>query len=261
MTSHLAHRGALLAFALFALPALTGCFLFHRTAEGDPPPLPTDAGPLDGDARTGPFTRSCLAQDVRIIECDACAVQSAYWNGSYCELGSSCDCIGEDCDARFDSIRECNDAMAPCLDELCASTGGTPEIGCGHSLCGERNEDPCLVAAPVCRCPADSNFLPTYGCVRDPVCGAAPVEPRALCEASGGAWGPTCCPSRCGEPCGDDCVDNACTCGRFEVFSERVGCIRVDACASNGDPCDRTEDCPLSMTCSEGVCSTLACAE
>jgi hypothetical protein len=161
--------------------ALTGCPETHSTVDAacrcdggsaDVPP-PLDA-PIDDDAgRDAPVLDvdpSCATpQDARPEGgCDA--ELGVVWTGDFCASISGCSCVGEDCDALYDSVAECVAAhpgcprscggLTPfgsprCLDtELCdypdgSSCGGDDSTG----VCRPRPTDcPEPGGVPVCGC-------------------------------------------------------------------------------------------------------------
>jgi len=85
------------------------------------------------------------------------------WNGSECVGIAGCECSGEDCDALFASMEECQGAYANtgCMGTICTSTDdptpcgeglicAAPNFGCGPGTCSEVQCSPDTGA--VCGC-------------------------------------------------------------------------------------------------------------
>ncbi len=57
----------------------------------------------------------CAPQDVQWV--GGCEPVGPYhWNGSSCEFGVGCECVGEDCDAQFATEDECLNAYRACFE-------------------------------------------------------------------------------------------------------------------------------------------------
>jgi hypothetical protein len=79
-------------------------------------------------------------------------------------------------------------------------------------------------------------LMVSSGCYRSheiggPAVDGGPLDPPALCAATGGSWrsGP-CCPTRCGDECPLDCVSANCRCPDDAIWEGERGCVRSPEC-------------------------------
>lgn len=227
---------------------MPGCYLSHglederldggRLDGGRDVDAPRDVRPVD----TGPDVArdggaaTCLTTIVLITQCspgcDPTRDPLWYFTEVGCVPAPCGECVGP-CVPPTTTFEACHDAHRHCTSELCRDTGGvwvTTAEECHHRVCGRPGPVDCEVGTPVCDCGPLAVFEEGVGCVPSDECVAETGSGAALCTATGGTWGPTCCDSRCGEPCGDDCSALACTCGFNEVFDPTLGCVSSGEC-------------------------------
>lgn len=85
-------------------------------------------------------------------------------------------------------------------EKLCVATGGTWELGCGHTRCGV--EVDCIVAFPGCHCGDAEVFEPGAGCRASDACFAGPGEPCGRAVGKRCQAGLTCVPDAPGSAAG-----------------------------------------------------------
>ncbi len=199
------------------------------------------------EARRPCYTSGCwprAAYDDLCIDCTAEMFLGAFWDGIGCYEVWGCSCDGDDCDAAFASVQECEIVQSVCDSTLCRDTGGfwIPEDlcgPCGHMECGLPNPEPCCEAG--CDCGAGRSFFAGRGCDEDPSCSR-----ESLCIATSGTWYPEepcgpCGDYHCGTPSMLPCCDAGCDCGASRNFVEGRGCVLDDECTFDaGDLCTRT---------------------
>ncbi len=265
--------------------ALQGCYLSHGVGED------LDAGTMDasrdggrdigardiggGDVRpdvprdvasdaldTGSAPRTCVDANILVLECapscDHSRAPVFHWMVGGCVPVTCGECIGP-CDPPTATRAECEEAHRHCPAQLCRDTGGAWVVSadgeCAHRACGRAVEAACGgPPAPICDCGALGVFEEGVGCVVSDACEPETLRGEALCLATGGSWGPTCCHSKCGEPCADDCASPACTCGPTEVFDVTRGCTEAEECflREPGQTCGAFgQTCTLPYLCCE----------
>jgi hypothetical protein len=227
--------------------------LTHAPADGGATPdAGRDASP-GSDASTE--RASCDPEDAQAELCPGALCDgppSWHWNGDSCFAIECGACTGSDCARGFPSEAACAAAHATCEASLCRSTGGTWmwwTEECDHYACGVAPPAICVVGRPVCNCGSDRAFDDVLGCV--PAHCPKPLPTRqAVCEATGGTWGPICCDTVCGEYCPEPCASDACDCGPGREFLEG-GCTHTARCHERriGETCADDTRCPSGSIC------------
>lgn len=163
----------------------------------------------------------------------SCAMVLGYvWDGSACVGLSGCDCVGTECARINESLADCQEQFAACVDD--------------HTECSSDVDCP----KPDClQCPDDSLACPTVQCV-DNKCVSSPTschtqsEPCAPIDAMGSGsckkelgygWNGTICVSVTGCDCiGADC--DKLTLSQSDCWKQNQACLApVELCASVDD--------------------------